>query len=270
MEQAPLSQSIQRLEKWLGVALFERSGRGTRLTRPGTVLIEEARRAVLQFDRATSAARRAGGNQRESITVGFVTAGMLRLLPLAIRSFNSELSQARIQLLEASTTDLLHGVANGELDLALVHPIDQPAPGVVLEELKRDRTVAALPRAHLLANRRSVAMGDLADEPMIFFPRSASPGLYARFHAFFDERGISPRIEQEARFTPTILSLVGAGLGYALVQESAASISPANVAFLPIRDLPADLAWVLALAWRPESASAATQAFVRILRNLAS
>ncbi|HEV7372892.1 LysR family transcriptional regulator [Arenibaculum sp.] len=271
MEQAPLSQSIRRLEAWLGVALFDRSARGgTRLTPAGATLVEEARKTVRQFEHAVAATRRTGGKAEEPVSVGFVTAGILRLLPAAIRSFQAQAPGARVQLVEASTSDLLAAIDADALDLALIHPIERCPAGVVQEELRRDRTIAALPRGHRLAERGALSMQDLAGEPMIFFPKSASPDLYERFAAFFRERGITPRIEQEARLTPTILSLVAAGLGYSLVQESARFLPFPDVVFRPVRDLPAELAWSLSLAWKPRRARAAASTFADSLRAAAA
>ncbi len=152
------------------------------------------------------------------------------------------------------------------LDLALVHPPEQAPPGIVLEALKRDRTIAALPRTHPLAPRTTLAIRDLARDPLIFFPRAAAPDLHRRFMEFFRRKKIVPLIEQEARLTPTILSLVGAGLGYALVQQSARHLHFPDVVFRPVKDLAPDLVWILALAWKPGIAPPPAQAFARSLR----
>ncbi len=269
MEQPPLSQSIQRLEKSLGTTLFDRSNRQTRLTEAGAILLDEARKSVQQFDRALAVVRQSEHANPVPIRIGFVTAGILRLLPLAIRNHRSERLNPGFHLVEASTTELLASVADGGLDLALVHPT-QPYPrGLVLEELQRDRIVAALPKAHALARRRPLLMQDLAQEPLIFFPKSANPELHERFVAFFQARGIVPLIEQEVRLTPTILSLVAAGLGYALIQEGARHLQIPDIVFRPVLDLPADLVWTLAVAWKPNAASPAIKSFVGGLRQIA-
>ncbi len=270
MEQAPLSQSIQRLETRLGVSLFDRSRRGgTKLTPAGVSLIPEARMAVLQFERAVSVARRAGHTADEPVRIGFVTAAILKLLPSTIRAYSAAFAGARVQLFEGPTADLLNRVIEDQIDIALVHPVDTPPPGLVLSELKRDRTIVALPRVSPVAAKKSVTMADLADEPLIFFPRMASPDLYRHFMAYFKAMGVEPRIEQEARATPTILSLVSAGLGYAFVQESARSLPFHNVVFRPLKDAPPQLSWRLSLAWKPSVATEACCNFVSQLRPLA-
>lgn len=269
MEQAPLSQSIRRLEKWLDVSLFHRTSRGTKLTKAGAILIDEARNAVQQFERAVVLARKAGGSVHEPVSIGFVTAGIYGLLPAAIRAYRLQFADARVQLAELPTNDLLDAVDQDKLDLALIHPLRRHPPSIVVEDLQRDRLVAALPRSHPLARRSTVSLSDLAPEPLIFFPRSASPDLHRRILDTFRAQALKPRIEQEARLTPTILSFVSAGLGYALVQESARALPMPGVVFRPIADLPAHLVWSLALAWKPKGASPLTQAFAATLRAIA-
>jgi len=270
MEQAPLSQSIKRLETFLGVTLFDRSPRGgTKLTGAGQVLKAEAEKTVAQFDRAISLTRRFAGSTLEPIKVGFVTAGVLDILPNAVKSFSNSFPEIRIQLQEGSTSDMLAAVDADRIQLALVHPIDTPPPGVVLEEIRRERTMVALPRSHPFAGRKQIPLRDLADEPLVFFPRTASPDLYKRFMSYFQDQGVTPHIEQEARLTPTILLLVSAGLGYGLVQESARKLPFPNIVFLPLSDLPFDLHWSLSLAWKPRVASKAVQDFAATIKRIA-
>lgn len=271
MEQAPLSQSIKRLEAFLGVALFDRSPRGgTKLTPAGVVLQAEAEKSVHQFDRTISLTRRIAGSSLEPVRVGFVTAGVLDLLPAAVKAYGGLFPEVRVQLEEGSTGDLLPAVEEDRIQIALVHPVDSPPPGVVLEEIRRDRAIIALPRSHPFADRKQLSLKDLANEPLIFFPRSASPDLHKRFLAHFQKLGIRPRIEQEARLTPTILLLVSAGLGYALVQNSARSLPFPNVAFVPLTDAPGDLAWPLSLAWKPKVAPKPVHDFVSMLKRMAA
>ena len=270
MEQAPLSQSIKRFEQELGVRLFDRSRRGgTRLTRAGAQLLEEARRTVSQFDRTIATVRDTAGPPRDPVSVGFVTAGILRILPAAIKQFHGTHPDVRVQLAEASTPDLVERSRAGKLDLALINdPPERPA-GLSFELLRRDPIRAALPHDHPLAPSNAVTLRALAPEPMIFYPRSISPGLHDGILRAFADAGQTPRIEQEAQFTPTILALISSGLGYALIQDGARALPYPNVVFRPVSDLPADLTWGLHLVWRPDRASAVVRYFAGLLRSQA-
>lgn len=271
MEQAPLSQSIRRFEDRLGVELFVRSRRGgTRLSAAGTRMLAEARKAVDQYDRAVAAARQTVEDVRDPVSVGFVTAGLLRLLPGAIRDFTTRFADADIRLEEGSTAELIEGVVSRQLDLALMNEPAKRPSNIEFELLRRDKTLAALPKSHPLATSSPLTLAALATEPLIFFPRDAGPGLYDGILAAFAKAGAAPRIDQQARFTPTILSLVAAGLGYALVQESAQALPFSDVVYRPVVDLPDDVTWNLHLVWNPATATPSARMFARHLRETAA
>jgi DNA-binding transcriptional LysR family regulator len=225
----------------------------------------QAERAVQQFEAAIDSARRADAGVPVPVRVGFVTLGLLGPLSRALRQISVTRPDVSVRLEEGATAALLDRVADGRLDLALVHPMADPPPSLAVTEVRRDRIVAALPASHPLGGRRSVSLRTLAAEPLIFFPRSASPDLYAALRGAYRAQGLDPRIEQEARSTPTMMLLVAAGLGYALVAESARSLPFSNVAFVPVSDLPDDLHWGLALACRPDAAEPAARDLAQLL-----
>jgi len=203
------------------------------------------------------------------VSVGFVTLGLLGPLPRAIRAMATIRPEVSIRLQEGATAALLDRVAEGRLDMALVHPVDRAPRGLELVSVRRDRIVAALPAEHPLASRNKVTLNDLASEPLIFFPPAASPDLHYRLQTAFAELGIVPRIEQEARSTPTMLLLVAAGLGYALVAESARYLPFSNVSFVSVTDLPEGLDWSLALAFDPQNVSASGRELAEMIRRQA-
>lgn len=262
MEQAPLSQSIKRLEAHLGVRLFERSARsGTRLTEAGRRLRPEAERALLQFQAAMDSARQVAQPAPVTLRVGFVTLGLMGPLPGAIRAMEQARPDVSVRLEEGATADLLERVAEGRLDLALFHPVERRPPGVAVRPVRRDRIIAALPSSHRLAGRGKVSLRDLADDPLILFPSASGADLRRGILQAYRDFGLTPRIEQEARSTPTMLLLVAAGLGYALVAESARYLPFSNVAFVALSDLPDTLDWGLWLGWREGALSEAARDF---------
>jgi DNA-binding transcriptional LysR family regulator len=270
MEQAPLSQSIKRFEADLGVTLFDRSRRGgTRLTQAGAQLLDGARETVAKFDLTISTIRDSGGPAETPISVGFVTTGVLSILPTAIKRFHGVHPDVRIKLVEASTPDLVERVRYQKLDFALINDPPERPSSLTFELLRRDAIVAALPVAHPLAGGDTVSLHALATAPMIFHPRAISPGLHDGILKAFSAAGQTPRIGQEAQFTPTILSLVSAGLGYALIPESAKALPYRNIVFLPVADLPTDLTWGLHLVSRPDMPQLTTKVFGDFLREAA-
>ncbi len=268
MAQAPLSQSIRRLEEHLGLRLFERSRQhGTRLTDAGRVLRPEARKAVKAFDAALASARSAATQVEPPVRLGFVTLGLLERLPSAITAFEGLRPGLAVQLEEGSSAALLKGVETGRLDLALVHPVADPPRGVSLEPLRRDQVIAALPEDHPLAGRQRVNLRDLSGDALIFFPRSASPVLHDALMPVLSEAGLDKKIHQQVRSTPTMLLMVAAGLGWALVAESVRRLPFSGVSFIKLTGLPKNLTWGLDIAVSAEDCSPTAAELSRLLRG---
>lgn len=266
MAQAPLSQSIRRLETHLGARLFDRSPQGgTRLTDAGRRLLPEAMAAVRAFEAAMQAARPPGGAAHPPLRLGFVTLSLPDRLPRAVRAFETAHPGRIVSLQEGSSAALLEGMAAGRLDLAVIHPTAAAPPALRLLPIRRERMVAALPGDHPLGTRRSIALRDLAGDALIFFPRSASPDLHDALLPVLRGAGLAGRIRQEVRTTSTMLLLVAAGLGCALVAESARRLPVSGVAFVELSDLDPGLEWGLDLALPPGEGSPAIRALAQLL-----
>ena len=232
-------------------------------------MLDGARETVAKFDLTISTIQDSGGPPEVPISVGFVTTGILKILPAAIKRFHGIHPDVRIKLAEASTPDLVERMRDQRLDLALINDPPERPSSLTFELLRRDPIVAALPGTHPLAAADTVSLHALATAPMIFYPRAISPGLHDGILKAFSSAGQTPRIEQEAQFTPTILALVSAGLGYALIPESTKALPYRNIVFRPVIDLPTDLTWGLHLVSRPDMTRLTTKVFGDFLRDAA-
>ncbi|MGO9454851.1 MAG: LysR family transcriptional regulator [Candidatus Binataceae bacterium] len=221
MAQPPLSQQIRQLEDELGVQLFQRTRRRVQLTDSGRVVLEEARRTLVQADRVVSAAHRAAEGAAGFLRVGFSSSAPYTTLPAILRAFRAQFPGIALNLYERSTEEQIDLLAAGTIDVALVRrPVENAPESLVIKTILREHLVLAMPADHRLRNRRSVAVRALANEPFILFPRHAAPGLYDQIDAFCRRAGFKPAVAQEAVQMQTIVSLVSAGLGVAIVPAS--------------------------------------------------
>jgi DNA-binding transcriptional LysR family regulator len=262
MAQPPLSQSIKRLEGTLGVALLARTQRRVELTPAGRAFLDEARRTLAQADAAVRLARRAAIDDLTELRVTFVSAALYRVLPAALRAYRATFPQVEIRLDERPTDVQLELLADGSVDVGFVHPPLKDAADLEVRMLHRDRLVAAIAAPGPLARRVAVELAELADEGFVLFPYRQGPNLHARITGACRRAGFVPRIAQEATQMHTILSLVAAGMGVSLVPERARMLRVEGVSFVPVRGLPDDLTWDLALAWRSGGAHRPLRAFV--------
>ena len=266
LTQPPLSQSIQKLEQELGVRLFERTRRRVVLTHAGKAFLDEARHTLARADGAVERARRAGRGETGRLAVGFLANTAYTLLPLVLREFARRFPQVTLELRELTQPQQFDALRRENIDVALLRPPVEDtelASQIILEE----PFVAALPPAHALCALRRVPVRRLAGEPFVMYPRQPGLVFHHQIMDFCLRSGFSPRVAQEVSQTHTVIALVSAGIGVALVPHSARKIGLAGVAYRPLRET-APLAR-LAMAWRRADASPVVAAFLGVARHAA-
>ncbi|WP_151637400.1 LysR family transcriptional regulator [Noviherbaspirillum aerium] len=257
MTQPPLSRAIQQLEWELGVILFERRQNAVALTAAGRAFLPKAVHLLDLADAMTSVARRsAGAAGAASIAlIGYVPSAGFDFLPRVMAAVARSLPGIEMILHEMSTPEAIAALHAGRLDLAVVRA---PAhfDGLHARCVVREPVVAAIPASHPLAARRRLAINDLHEQPFIMYSPGQGGYFYELATAAFHTSGIAPRYVQHVQKTHTILSLVGSGLGLALLPQATAAARFAGVTFRPI-DLPAPIVSELHLAWPRGGRSAA-------------
>jgi DNA-binding transcriptional LysR family regulator len=238
MAQSPLSQQIQRLERELGVQLFRRNRRRVELTDAGLAMLDHARRALDHAEQAAGAARAAGAGRAGRLDVGFLATAALALLPAVLPPFREAAPDATLRLTEAGSQDLLGALHRGELDVAFTRP---PAPTAELSTtvVWREPVIAVLPAAHRLCAGPDLDLADPRDEDFVTFPRWSAPEFYDHLLAACHDAGFAPRIVQEALAMPTVVGLVAAGLGVALVPGGIRHLRLPAVGYRELRGEPA-------------------------------
>jgi DNA-binding transcriptional LysR family regulator len=262
MAQPPLSQQIRQLERELGVQLFERNTRSVRLTSAGESFLEPARTVLEDVDAAVRAAKAAGRGEYGRVTVGFAGASSHEALPLLTRAVRA--AHPGLELVMRGQTyanEALAKVADGSLDLGFVRlPITQP--GVQARVIEVEELICALPSDHRLAERESIPVEELRDEPFVSFPANAGSTLRDATVKACVSAGFTPRVVQEAPDSYTILALVAAGVGVTLTLTSCKHIQQTGLVYRPLAGEPTKL--YAALAWRPDNTSAALRTVLEI------
>jgi DNA-binding transcriptional LysR family regulator len=264
--QPPLSQQIQRLERTLGTPLFQREGRRVRLTAAGEALLPAARRILTDAAESTAMVRRIARGESGVVTIGFTPSTLFSPLPAAVRRFRELHPDVLVQLRQLPLTDGMEPLRSGRMDLALVR---EPAelPGMVAIPVLTERFVAAVPRAHPLAERTSVPLEALRDEPFVLFPEEISPGLYRRVQELCAGAGFTPRVVQEADEWQTILHLVDAGMGVSIIPGSLTRLRSEAIAFPAL--LGGEVRTVTAAVTRAAGRSPAAERFLEALSAVA-
>jgi DNA-binding transcriptional LysR family regulator len=231
--QPALSQQVRRLEEDLGCRLLRRDRRRVELTAAGLALLESGRRALAQMARAGEAAKRAAASQGVMLRVGCLSPAAFAVVPDVLRRLRHEHPSVDVALREADTITLLEDVRLGLIDVAFVRgPITWP--GVRIDTLRREPLVVVLPSHHRLAKRTRVPLAALADEPFIGFPRDTAPSLHDAITSLCLDTGFTPSFVTEASEWYTIVSLVAAETGIALLPASVRAFRNRGAVYRPI------------------------------------
>jgi DNA-binding transcriptional LysR family regulator len=176
-----------------------------------------------------------------------------------------------VEMIEQKTIRLLPRILSGSLDLAIVRPPDTRDPRLVFHHLFRETAVVAVPQGHPLAGRERIGVHDMADAPLIVPDRRSRPHSHDLTMKLFLDAGLTARVAQIAEEKQTIVSLVGSGVGLAIVPRWASRLAVGGVTFvdlaLPGGKAPPELA--LSAVWLRDTRNPRREAFVEVLtRNL--
>jgi DNA-binding transcriptional LysR family regulator len=278
MTQPPLSQAIRALEEALGVELFARTKRTVELTPVGADLLPEVRKLLAAADGLCPLAQRLARGEAGALSLAFVSTADYGLLPQLLREFAARYPHVRLQLTEATSHVQIDELVAGRIDAGLVIAPLAPRHAAALTYLPvmREPLVAALPSAAAGRRQREtqgvppdwdeapVTLAELAEMPLVIFPRHLAPGFYDIITGCYGAAGLTPRIGQEAIQMQTIVSLVSAGMGVALVPQSLCNLRRTGVVYRPL----AKRAPIVetGLVWRTADVSPVLAGFIEIVR----
>ncbi|WP_293779592.1 LysR substrate-binding domain-containing protein [uncultured Oxalicibacterium sp.] len=268
MTQPPLSLAIRSLENSLGTALFRRNSRSVSLTPAGVALLPEAQRILQQTAALPDLLRRASSGASGTLSLAFVSTADYSVLPAFLREFRETYPAVEIDLREATTDVQLEELLQGRIDVGLLIP---PLPEKAWLEIDylpvlSEPLILAVPKGlPAVRGNAKAALETLSDQPLIIFPRRIAPALHDAILACYHEAGLTPRIGQEAIQMQTIIGLVSAGMGIALVPQSVSNLKRPGVEY---RELTNRTPLVeTGLAWRRDNASPVLHAFLELLRK---
>ena len=256
-------QQIQQLETQLGFQLFRRTKRTVVLTEAGQVFFEESQKILLQVDRAIQLAQQTSRGELGQLTIGFVSSAAHNVVPAILQQFRTLNPAVKLELREMTTNEQLQRLREGQIDIGFIRPPVED--GVNSEIVFREPLIVALPQTHHLADRAHVELRELSTEPFIMFPRSLAPGLYDPIVSLCQQAGFSPIAAQEAIQMQTIVSLVAAEMGVAIVPASMQNFQRSGVIYKALSESTCIVA--IALIWRSDP-TAAVQRFLAVARQI--
>lgn len=259
--QPPLSQQIRQLENELGFELFHRTKRKVELSEAGKVFLIEVQRIFRQLEQAIFLGRQVSRGEIGQLVVGFVSSAAYNILPDFLLHFRHNNPDINLELHELTTDEQSRWLNSGRIDVGFVRPpVDKNIYNskIVFQE----SLIIALPENHPLANQEKISLKSLVDESFILFPRFLAPGLYDLIISFCQQGGFSPKLAQEAIQMQTIVSLVAAEIGVAIVPESLQNLQRTGVVYKYfIEETPKV---TIAMIWRKNNESVVLERFLEV------
>ncbi|WP_342049745.1 MULTISPECIES: LysR family transcriptional regulator [unclassified Cupriavidus] len=238
--QPPLSHQIKVLEEELDAKLFERSNRRVELTPAGKALLPEALALLAQADRASGIAASVQRGELGELRVGFTSgAALTDVIPRLILAFRQRRPGVRVRIEEMTTQAQLVAMLERRIDIAFIRSAQAPdlPPTLGAMRLFEDALVVALPPKHpLAAGSGPLSVSALANEEFVIFPPESGTGVFEQIVWLCRLSGFAPRVVQEALTAVTIVGLVAAGLGIALVPASFRRVAVTGVSYRRLRN----------------------------------
>jgi DNA-binding transcriptional LysR family regulator len=266
VSQPTLSRQIRDLEDQLGIALFDRGAKTVRLTEAGRVFLTEARMTLQGVEDAVQMAKAVAGGKRGQIHVGYAPSLTVELLPRALRYFRESNPGVRVQLHDLSTREILLGLREGKLQVALLVQVSPKAlAGLVFEELECQPVCVAFHRAHPLARARRVGLEQVAREHLITFTLADYPEHRAWITELFAPLNCSPQIVEEHDSITSLIAAVESGRGVALIAQPLNGLGSPRLRIRPLQPAPPPLG--VGIAYCKRFRSTTTDSFIDAARR---
>ncbi|MEG9436093.1 LysR family transcriptional regulator [Edaphobacter sp. HDX4] len=262
--QSAISEQLSDLEQEMGVQLFTRSSRKTSLTPAGELFLGEARRILADSERAIETARRAQRGEIGSLSIGFFAGSVGLNFPRLIRSFRRQHPGIRISLVEMTSTRQWQALVSGEIDVGFTRRVEPEFRTELISELiHQDPIFAIVPNDHPVVPG-PVDLRDLASEPFVLSSRDTSPAVFDKVIELCSEAGFSPRIASISSVWSSVVLMVQAGEGIALLPLNQQQYRTRDLAFCPLRSKNAFVDFVM--TWSPQHESNVNRSFRKLVK----
>jgi DNA-binding transcriptional LysR family regulator len=232
--QPPLSRQVQQLEHEVGVRLIERGTRPVRLTDTGKLFYDQAVQALEHIEQMTAMTRRLAATARTRVGFGFVASTLYGYLPEVIRRYRAARPDVELTLHEMTSLEQIIALKEGRIDVGFGRiPHDDPQVDRVL--MRNERLMVALPGTHALAARTGpLRLAELADMPLVVYPKAPRPSYADQVLALFRDRDLRPPLVLEVKELQTALGLVAAESGISVVPASVERLRRDNVIYVSL------------------------------------
>lgn len=229
-----LGRHIKLLEEDLGTRLLSRSTRNVSLTPHGAMFLDEVRDIVARADQLQARFKQLARQNAGRLRIGAIDSAVVSLVPHILHAFRACWPEVEIQILEDKSSKLLPKLKSGRLDLIFIRPMENMDDALENQFLFYEDVVLAISDKHRLAQCKEIHVDDLMNVPLIVPERRVRPHSYDLTMSLFDSVSFKPQLVKIADEKQTIINMVAAELGAAIMPKWVARMSALNVKFIPL------------------------------------
>jgi DNA-binding transcriptional LysR family regulator len=267
VSQPSLSLSIAELEKEIGIQLIDRSNRSVQMTPAGKDFLSSATEIIQMADNAVLQAKRVDCGTDGHISGGILCGLYTDTFPAAVKRFKDKYPCLDVELQPVNMNTMKTRLSQGMLDIALTRRLsgEEFNGNLDFRVLFKDRFKLALHRDHPLADRGSIELAELKDDPFVFLSETASTSTYRYTLELCARRGFTPRIDYKSPTLESLCTMLRAGMGCAIVPECREAYGSDDLVFLQIdgEDTVSDVV----LVWKRQNANTLIPLFLEELQG---
>src|SRR6266853_1567870 len=233
--QPALSRQVQDLEDEIGVELLRRSPRGVTLTAEGKLFLDEVRDLLKRADESVEKVRALARGEYGELHIGYAPSPTVEILPPALAEFQKAVPRVKVLLHDLSSDELITGLQNGTLELAImVPPAGDQTAGIQFEVLRTYPLCVAMTAMHPFARMKSIPLEKLAAEPLVALRRKDYPEFDRSLDRLFAPIRAKPRIAVECDSASSLITEVEAGRGIALATSVFKLVAGKRLLYRPL------------------------------------
>ncbi len=264
---APVRQRIRSLEQELNIKLFVRNGTHLQLTPAGKVFLAEIELTLASLDRAITTAQRAHRGDIGFLSIGIASSISNTLLPDILRTFSDRFPDVELELRELTADRQIQALIDRQLDVGFEVIDESDHSEIESVPILEEPLIVALPTSHLFTKKSQIYLSDLKNEKVIL-PSIVEFPFYQKFIDYFKIAGYNLTIVEniKAAWLVTILSMVAAEIGIAILPSNVRVLQREGVVYKPIED--ANFNRQISMIWRKDDPSIVLSQFREVVMNL--
>ena len=266
--QPALSRQVQDLEDEIGVDLMKRSPRGVTLTAEGKLFLEEVRDLLKRADESVEKVRALARGEYGELHIGYAPSPTVEILPPALTAFQKAVPRVKVLLHDLSSDELIIGLQNGTLELAImVPPAGDQTAGIQFEVLRTYPLCVAMTATHPFARMKSIPLEKVAAEPLVTLRRKDYPESDHFLDRLFASIRAKPPIAVECDSASSLIAEVEAGRGIAVATSVFKLVTGKRLLYRPLTGTTEVLSVGIARATKGD-VTPAGEKFCEILREI--